>query len=75
MGVWTDTRAGTEASRKQDIVAARVTYSQPARMSEPVEAVLRYGGIALALLGLALSVSALAGSRGRTQPNGTEARS
>ena len=74
-GVWTDTRAGTEISRKQDIVAARIAISRPARLSEPGEAALRYGGIALALLGLALIISAVAGGRSRTGRNGVEAAS
>ena len=75
LGVWADTRAGTEVSRKQDIVAARVAFSLPTRLSEPVEAALRYGGIALALLGLALIASAVARSRPRTKPDGVEAAS
>ena len=75
LGVWTDTRAGTEVSRKQDIVAARVAFSRPARLSEPVEAGLRYGGIALALLGIALTASALAGSRRRTSSGEAETAS
>ena len=73
--VWTDTRAGTEASRKQDIVGARVAFSRPAALSEPVDAALRYGGVALALLGLALIVSSVARSRRRAKPEGVEAAS
>ena len=73
LAAWTDTRAGTEISRKQDIVAARVAFSRPARLSEPVESALRYGGIALALLGLALVISTVARARSRTERDGVEA--
>ena len=67
VGVWTDTRAGTEISRKQDLAAARVAFSRGSSLSEPLEAALRYGGIALALLGLALIVSFAARSRARPE--------
>jgi hypothetical protein len=62
LAVWTDTSAGTEASRKQDITAALVAFSRPARLSKPVEYALRYGGLALALLGLALITAFLVAS-------------
>ena len=52
--VWTDTRAGTVASNKQDIARAVVAFSDPPRISKPVEYLLRFGGISLALAGLAL---------------------
>jgi len=52
--VWTDTRAGTLASNKQDIARAVVAFSDPPRLSKPVEYLLRFGGIALALAGLLL---------------------
>jgi len=54
--VWTDTRGGTFASNKQDLARAVVAFSDPARLSKPVELLLRFGGLALALLGLLLMV-------------------
>lgn len=65
LAVWTDASAGTEASRKQDLMSARVAFSRPARLSKPVEHALRYGGLALALLGLALITASLVASRSR----------
>ena len=53
LGLWTDTRSGTPATQKQDLAAAVVSVSAPARLSETVENGLRYGGILLALAGLA----------------------
>ena len=54
LGVWTDTRAGTLASRKQDLAAGLVTFSRPARLSDAGESALRIGGVALILVGIAL---------------------
>jgi len=53
LGLWTDTRAGTPETQKQDLAAAAVSVSNPERLSSPVKDGLRYGGIALALAGLA----------------------
>lgn len=52
--VWTDTRGGSVASNKQDLARAVVAFSDPARLSEPVEYLLRFGGLTLALVGLVL---------------------
>ena len=73
-GVWTDTRAGTEASRKQDLAGALVEFSDPTRLRDPLKALLRYGGIALALVGLLLIATALrrertGRSRGAASPS------
>ncbi len=58
--VWTDTRAGTVTSNKQDIYAAQAVF--PARLSVALRFALRYGGGALALVGLAtLAVAARQG--------------
>jgi hypothetical protein len=46
---WTDTRAGTEASNKQDIGFARADVTAPRPFASAAGAVLRYGGIALLL--------------------------
>ena len=54
LGVWTDTRSGTPATQKQDLAAAVVSVSEPARLSGTLESGLRYGGIALGLAGIAL---------------------
>jgi len=42
LAVWTDTRAGTRASKKQDLAAGLVSFSRPARLAEPAEGALRY---------------------------------
>ncbi len=53
LAVWTDTRAGTTETKKQDIAQAVVAFSEPERLSGTAESLLRFGGIALASLGLA----------------------
>jgi len=65
LAVWTDTRAGTEVSLKQDLAAGLVRFSQPARLSGSLESALRYGGISLAVLGLALFASLAVDRRAR----------
>jgi len=59
LAVWTDTRAGTTVTKKQDLAQAVVGFSDPERLGEPIESLLRYGGVALAVLGLALVARAL----------------
>ncbi len=54
LAAWTDTRAGTVASNKQDIGFVRVALPQPAGLSGLARATLRYGGIALVLIGMGL---------------------
>ena len=54
LAVWTDTRSGTIASRKQDLAARVVTFSRPSGPSDSTEDALRYGGGALIALGLGL---------------------
>ena len=54
LAVWTDTRAGTPETQKQDLAKAVATIAEPEGLPEPVEAGLRYGGLALALTGLGL---------------------
>ena len=56
LGVWTDTRSGTSSTQKQDLAAAVVSVSEPARLSDTAKKGLRYGGIALILAGLGLLV-------------------
>jgi len=52
IGVWTDTGAGSVISNKQDLAAAEVTFR--AGYSDAFRYGLRYGGVALALAGLAM---------------------
>ena len=52
LAIWTDTRAGTTETKKQDIAQAVVAFSEPRRLSQPVESLLRFGGIAVGLLGI-----------------------
>ena len=54
LGAWTDTRAGTRKTQKQDIARARVAFTSSAELSKTDERRLRYGGIGLGLAGLAL---------------------
>jgi hypothetical protein len=54
VGLWTDTRAGTPATQKQDLAKATATISGPSGLSGPLEYALRYGGLGLGLAGLGL---------------------
>jgi hypothetical protein len=53
VAVWSDTRAGTQASGKQDLVRAVVEVGAPVRLR-----VLRFGGPVLLAAGLAMLVAA-----------------
>jgi len=66
LAVWTDTRAGTRASNKQDLSRAVVAFSDPPRLSKAVKYGLRYGGVALALLGLGALAGGLLNLRSRS---------
>ena len=57
LAVWADTRGGTVDSNKQDIAGAVVEFPAPV-LDDAGRLVLRYGGIVLALGGLALLMSA-----------------
>jgi hypothetical protein len=52
MAVWSDTRAGTLKTRKQDIARGLVGVSNPPRLAGWLEALLRWGGIALIVAGI-----------------------
>lgn len=56
LAVWSDTRAGTVDSNKQDIAGARVSFSAPV-LSGAGRDGLRYGGIVVMLLGLGLMLT------------------
>ena len=64
LGLWTDTRAGVPATQKQDLAAAAVSVDDPPRLSSAARAALRYGGVLVGLLGIALLALVL----GRRQP-------
>lgn len=63
LAVWTDTRAGTVASNKQDLAQAVVAVSEPTGLSSGAKNGLRYGGVALMLLGLGVLGASLLGRR------------
>jgi hypothetical protein len=54
LAVWTDTRAGTPATQKQDLADAAIAVSGPTGIPGAAKDALRYGGLAAALCGLAL---------------------
>ena len=69
LGVWTDTRAGTPETQKQDLAQAVISFSDPYRLPDTAETALRYGGIAAVLMGIALLGLMLLRSR-RREPAG-----
>jgi hypothetical protein len=56
LGLWTDTRAGTPETQKQDLAKTVVAVAGPEGLAEPVEAGLRYGGLALGVAGLGVLI-------------------
>ncbi len=72
LGVWTDTRAGTPQTQKQDIASAGLAFTSSSELSKSGERSLRYGGLGLGLAGLAL-LGRWAWTRGalRRPKNGT----
>jgi hypothetical protein len=74
LAVWSDTRAGTPASRKQDIASAGVAISRPAGLSWPVRWALRLGGLALVIGGLVIVGLWLAGQGWVGRVGGLRAR-
>jgi hypothetical protein len=58
LAVWTDTRAGTVLSNKQDITFARATFSSSGGLGAAVRDLLRYGGVVAVLLGVAAALYA-----------------
>jgi hypothetical protein len=66
LAVWTDTRAGTPSTQKQDLGEALATVTERPRLSAWAKDALRYGGVLLALFGLGLVAMAL---RARERPS------
>ncbi|HET8592075.1 MAG TPA: sialidase family protein [Solirubrobacterales bacterium] len=70
LAVWSDTRAGTLRTGKQDIARGLVGISDPPRLADWLEFVLRWGGIALIVAGVAvfLLLALRLGRGGRSRP-------
>lgn len=64
LGVWSDTRLGTEASNKQDLVMGLVQLEAPQRQPAALPAIRRFGGVASVVGGVLLLLWSLR----RTQP-------
>jgi hypothetical protein len=71
MAVWSDTRAGTLKTSKQDIARGLVGISDPPRLAGWLEALLRWGGIALIVAGVVVFLLGVLGlgRRLRTRPS------
>jgi hypothetical protein len=65
--VWTDTRAGSRETAKQDVARGIVAFSDPPRLSDAAELAMRIGGIALIVLGIVVAL-VLGGRRRRPAP-------
>lgn len=67
MAVWSDTRAGTPASNKQDLARGVAAFSHPPRLADPLRWLLIVVGAVLALTGLVVLVTRAASDalRGR----------
>ena len=68
LGLWTDTRAGTPATQKQDLAEAAVAVSDRAGLTANAKRVLGYGGLVAGFAGLLLLGRALAGRWRRHAP-------
>lgn len=68
LGVWTDTRAGTRASGKQDLARGMAAFSAPEDLSTTLKTLLRVLGVLLALTGIALIVYAASRRQKRPDP-------
>lgn len=58
LAVWTDTRAGTQTSGKQDLARGLAAFSPPEDISSTLKTLLRIAGGLLALVGVGLIVRA-----------------
>ncbi|HVM15364.1 MAG TPA: sialidase family protein [Egibacteraceae bacterium] len=70
--IWTDTRSGTDASLKQDLVRAVVEFSERPVLAPIARAGLRYGGGGLGVLGALLVVASLIGRKPREETEAVE---
>ncbi len=69
LAIWTDTRAGTPATQKQNLQQASVAFAEPTNPpSQLVEDGLRYGGLAVALVGLLLLGQWITGPESARRP-------
>ena len=59
--VWTDTRAGTRETSKQDLARELVAFNDPPRLAGWLEVLLLVAGIVLILLGVGVIVTRVAG--------------
>jgi len=64
IAAWSDTRAGSAASNKQDIAQAAVRFSERPTVARGVRDALHYGSVALAALGVLVLLSVI-GTRRR----------
>ena len=69
LAVWTDTRAGTPTSGKQDLARGLAAFSPPEGLSSTLKTLLRIAGGLLALVGVGLIVRAA--MRQRSDPDDT----
>ena len=74
LGVWTDTRAGTRETSKQDIARGMAAFSPPEDLSSTNKTLLRVIGTLLALTGFALFGYAIARRGTGTGPPAPPAR-
>ena len=72
LAAWTDTRAGTVASNKQDIGFVNVSVSNPSGLAMLPRYLLRYGGLLLVLLGVVLLLAEIRHGR-ESQGSGPKA--
>ncbi|MBA2349398.1 MAG: exo-alpha-sialidase [Solirubrobacterales bacterium] len=72
LAVWTDTRAGTRISAKQDLARGLVAFNDPPRLSDSSKTLLRVSALALILVGLAVAIGlgVLGGPRAPTVRRG-----
>ena len=74
LAVWTDTRAGTPATGKQDLARGVAAFSPPEDLSGTLKTLLRVAAVLLAVTGGALTVYALLGGSGRGRRGGGRAQ-
>jgi hypothetical protein len=68
LAVWTDTRAGTPESGKQDLVKEVIAFTSPPRLPATARALLQLGGVT-AILAALVALGAAYRARRRAQPD------